>query len=220
MSAARFVLRILAIVASLLVASRALGADEGAPVQKPQVKVGDHWKYRVMVYQTNVPVSVTIDNRVVLVENDLILNVDTVNSGKEFESQFTSEWASMSGGILGEVFDPPIRHYRFPLTVGATYPYEYAMIAKRGSAIRTKSDGMVTVVGWEDVQVPAGKFRALKIEAKGTYLRRDIRYGGYQRWTYWYVPEVKRWVKGTYEDGSRALPDTKRESELLEFNVR
>jgi len=219
MSAARIIFRMLAIAASLVIASRVLGAEEGTPVQKPQVKVGDSWKYQVLIYQTNVPTSVTVDVRVVLVESDLILTVDTV-AGKEFESQFTSDWATMSGGVLGEVFEPPIRHYRFPLTVGATYSYEYALIAKRGTAIRTKSEGLVTVVGWEDVQVPAGKFRALKIEAKGTYQRLDIRYGGYQRWTYWYVPELKRGVKSTYEDGSRALPDTKREVLLLEFNVQ
>ena len=39
----------------LAYASAALGADEtGAPVQKPDVKVGERWLYRTMNYHTNV----------------------------------------------------------------------------------------------------------------------------------------------------------------------
>ena len=47
--------------------------------------------------------------------------------------------------------------------------------------------------GWEDVEVPAGKFRALKIEHNGTY-KGSCGTGVKQHW-YWHVPAVKRHVK-------------------------
>jgi hypothetical protein len=144
-------------------------------------------------------------------------------SGREVESMFTPEWADVSGGGLGEVFEPPLRHFRFPLQVGARYPYAYEVVSKRGSSERTKNEGVVTIFGWEEISVPAGKFRALKIEAKGTLQRLDVRGAVWQRWAYWYVPGAKRWVKSIYEDGPIGRPDTfetKRELELLEFHVQ
>jgi uncharacterized lipoprotein YddW (UPF0748 family) len=47
----------------------------------------------------------------------------------------------------------------------------------------------VVVVGWETVEVPAGKFRALRVEAT-----HDGRRNGPQV-TAWYAPEVKRYVR-------------------------
>ncbi|HVJ13211.1 MAG TPA: hypothetical protein VNC62_16680, partial [Burkholderiales bacterium] len=58
------------------------------------------------------------------------------------------------------------------------------------------------VVGWEEIEVPAGKFRALKVHAEGTYQRLDRPNAGWARNTFWYVPTVKRWVKSLYQDPS------------------
>ena len=51
------------------------------------------------------------------------------------------------------------------------------------------------MVGWEDIEVPAGKFRALKVQAEGTFRRSIGPSPDEARNTYWYVPQVKRWVK-------------------------
>ena len=52
-----------------------------------------------------------------------------------------------------------------------------------------------TVTGWETVTVPAGTFRALKVIQKGVWRRLDNGSSHVQEIAFWYVPEVKRWVK-------------------------
>jgi len=51
------------------------------------------------------------------------------------------------------------------------------------------------VIGWEDVEVKAGKFKALKIEYRQQISGRDA---SGKAW-YWYSPEVKNIVKMQYE---------------------
>lgn len=210
------------IAAGLFVAFAATGADETAPVPKPDVKTGDSWRYRVSTYQTNVPIVFPLDSRVNFVGPNVIITVETGNDGREYDSQFDSDWSISALGYQGQVFDPPIRFYKFPLQVGAEYPYAHEMVAQKGSPARIRAEGTVKVVGWEDVTVPAGKFRALKIEAKGSFQRLDTNFRGWQRFQQWYVPEVKRLVKSTFESGGRAPNqlDLVRTTELAEFKVQ
>jgi len=55
----------------------------------------------------------------------------------------------------------------------------------------------VTAVAWEDVTVPAGTFKALKMAGITWYRRTDAGKGGAGKIVsnYWFVPEVKRPVK-------------------------
>lgn len=210
------------IAAGLIVAFAATGADETVPVPKPEVKVGDRWRYRVQDHQTNVPTTTYLDTRASFVSPDVILNVETVSDGREGESQFGPDWSIHSIGSLGQVFDPPVRYLNFPLQVGAEAPYVNGLAAQRGSPARTRAEGIVKVLGWEEVSVPAGKLRALKVEAKGSFQRLDTSFRGWQRTVIWYSPEVKRWVKFTFESGGRSPNqfDLIRSVELVEFKVQ
>ena len=86
----------------------------------------------------------------------------------------------------------------FPLREGQTYDAAWVdesfSIGMRSTHRRT-----VHVIGWEEVVVPAGKFRALRVEAEGDYIRKwggiDRTDAGAARNVIWYVPEVRRWVK-------------------------
>ena len=57
------------------------------------------------------------------------------------------------------------------------------------------------VLGWEDVEVRAGKFKAIKLEYK--IEKRTPRTGpiSKSRAWYWYSPEIKNFVKCQYEKG-------------------
>jgi hypothetical protein len=83
--------------------------------------------------------------------------------------------------------------FNFPMEIGKSWQDKY----KEG---RTEYTETFTPMGWEEVAVKAGKFRALKIEykqAKGEAKEgRKPREG---RVWYWYSPDVKYMVKCQWE---------------------
>src|SRR5262249_11464972 len=129
---------------------------------------------------------------------------------------------AISLGAVGIIHDKPARFLNFPLRVGGSHDVTFEVIARRGGTARSRFQETIRIVGWEDVEVPAGRFRALKLEAKGTFFRLDASFGGWTRRELWYVPEAKRWVKYTYEEGTRGptSPYAKELHELLRFKAQ
>ena len=213
-------LRSLAAIVALYLSFSASGADEvGATVAKPQVKVGDRWTYRRTDYLTN-KVSFTYENRVASTGPDEILIVSKRRGWEiETDTYHTSEWNAIAAG--GRAFIPHTGYFKFPLKVGASSKAEFET-ANKGSPARSNVEYAIRVVGWEDITVPAGKFRALKIEGKGGYMLLHSRGGGWLQIEFWYVPEIKRWVKETYAEGAGqvTLPSITYGDELLEFSVQ
>ena len=206
-----------ALALTLACASVVLGADESAPVEKPDVKVGEWWRYRATSYPTNVPKVSNYRVRVAFVGPGEILTV----GGDDKESVWTAEWSPLSFGGSGVAYDKPRRLINFPLKVGSSHSVAYEVVAARGSG-RSRYQDTVKVIGWEDVVVPAGSFRALKLEVAGTYQRVDVRAGGWTRQEIWYVPQVKRWVKWTYGEGPGGAFNPQHQKsvdELIEFRV-
>ena len=98
------------------------------------------------------------------------------------------------------VFEVEKGIFQFPLSVGQQYPAMWEVRRPRAGEFHVRHERKVTIMGWEDVEVPAGKFRALKLQADGYYRRIDTVSSDEARNTYWYVPQVKRWVKHVYQD--------------------
>jgi hypothetical protein len=211
-----FALRAPVAAAALLLALCASGADDpGAAVAKPQVKVGDRWTSRTTnLLRPNAP-AVTVDSRVVSTGPDEIVLVSKRRDREgEVDSFWTSEWNAVALPTM--TFTPHLGHFKFPLKVGASYVAAWEGIAK-GSGWRGKFEIQFKVTGWEDVTVPAGKFRALKLEGDGTYTRLDQAGGGWTRYAYWYVPEVKRFAKYTWVSEGMNVNQV---IELVEFSVQ
>ena len=180
-------------VALLLLALPALcAAQADAPVPIPEVKPGDWWVYQRMDYDDDKPRG-RYEMRVVFSGRGVIQVVNTQGDhDKEVDVTFTSEWNGVS--MQGRVFYPHTGLLKFPLQVGASYKSVYEVVQTKSRA-SSKDEKEVKVVGWENITVPAGKFRALKIVAEGTFRRLDSPNSGSSRNVIWYVPEVKRWVK-------------------------
>jgi hypothetical protein len=210
---ARWVAAFLALVAP----SAAFGLDESAPVPKPELQVDDVWTYRDVNYWTGV-VTGTAQRTISLATGDVVLErVKIGASSSERDEHWTSEWNAVSVGG-GRNFSPHWSVFRFPLLVSAKHQAAFEMTSRQGY---WKYQAEMTVVGWEDVEVPAGKFRALKVEQNGTYQRQDVNYNGRFKRTFWYVPHVKRWVKFLYEDTTgRGAAYAKNGAELVEFKVK
>lgn len=134
--------------------------------------------------------------------------------------------------------------FNFPLRIGKTWTVEY--IENNPNRVHTSEHftSHYKVVGWEDVTVAAGTFHALKIEADGDWqaaIAPAVTAGSTARVdaqgsigvvatnrvqastaegrtykAFWYVPEVKRWVKSVEEYYSSGGVRNERFSDELE----
>jgi hypothetical protein len=119
------------------------------------------------------------------------------------------------------------RPFAFPLSTGKTWELQYTEPHPNPKLSSASWSTRYKVVGYEDVEVPAGKFHALKIEAEGdwrgelapsstvvqtaqtqpgattlvTQARRVTpeTTAGHTYKAFWYAPEVGRWVKSVEE---------------------
>ncbi len=208
-------------------------AQSPSSIDKPEVKPGERWIYHRIDYRTNALVE-TYELRVAFVGKDVIHGVikkhriagkpEDVRIGSvpalagdkdgEIDAIWTSEWNTVSSGD-GAVAQPHTGFFRFPLKVGAAYRTDYEFRRPREGARASKVRHNVRVVGWEEISVPAGKFRALKVEATGHYERLDIFERGSEQLVCWYVPEIKRSAKCVYQTSAM-----KRGEELVAFELR
>jgi hypothetical protein len=117
--------------------------------------------------------------------------------------------------------------FDFPLTIGKQWKDAYSTKTFYGlSAGRYSSDYSenFSALGWEDVGVRAGKFKALKLEYKRKLTGSSSAFGGNIgeeiKNHYWYSPDVKYFVKCQYDKdwmkGSKEIFDW----ELTSFQLK
>lgn len=205
------------------------------------MRAGDRWTYRSINALLNAPGD-PYEVVVTFAKSDVIQGVVTWRGeSPEVDATWTGDWnavvsATEGMGVFDRVgaFDPHFGLFRFPLKIGSSWKSGYELRLPRRSDLRVQHERRVRVVGYEDVVVPAGRFRALKIVAEGTYQHLGFsRRSGSTRTVAWYVPEVKRWVKLTHDDfedlpapmfgprrGETSRPAVRREDELVFFEVQ
>src|SRR5262245_59106274 len=214
--------------------SRLSIAQSDQPVLRPNVVVGDRWIYRSVSTQPDGARSLTSEVRVSFVSSSAIVTVNAIlqvegansttakarvfgragESELESEGVWTAEWNSVSSSG-GAVYRDHSATFSFPLTPGKAYRADYEMSRPREGAAAWRHQRKARVIGWEEIVVPAGKFRAVKIEIDSEWNRLDVSRNGRSRSVIWYVPEVKRWAKSTSEDGTGTST-----TELIGFQVR
>lgn len=197
----------------LTVAASAAFADNAA-IPAPQVHVGDRWTYQLKDWYGD-KVAAVYDLKTTFVGAKAIAAVSTLKgSGQEIDTTWTPEWNAVTDQ-RGGAYLPNSGWLRFPLVPGATYNARFEVRRPRdGFFASMKID--VAVVGWEDVHVPAGTFRAMKIDARGPVEAIDnFGGGGTAHYVIWYVPEVRRWVKWTFEAMNPRQQTVRHDSEEL-----
>jgi hypothetical protein len=123
----------------------------------------------------------------------------------------------------------------FPLTLGKQWKdlyqreeYGPTVSATSGTMAPVEYRETFRVLEWEEVEVRAGKFKAIKLEYQIEAFSRSRAVGwisqGESKALYWYSPEVKNFVKYQYEKGyQEALTKEKgaREDwELVSYELR
>ena len=182
------------------------------------MKPGDRWVYR-RIDDEHKRVGGKVQYTVVFANEKVIqVVVDRPRKGNDVDETYTAEWNAIAT-VDGSNINPHMGMLKFPLKVGSSYPAVYENTVPRKGAFRVKHERTAKVVGWEAVRVPAGRFRALKIEIDGSFQRIDRSASGSARTVIWYVPEVKRWVKWTYSDKGFRGPISAWTQELIEYEV-
>lgn len=205
-AAGSVVLRFLVFVALAGGSIASLFADD-EPVRAPYVERGDCWTYRAENMQHQSKPIRDYELCVTLVDKSkgTIFAVAKVKEDeREFDTVYSSEWAAFAS-ISGRVSTQGASIYKYPLKVGDAYSTDYDFRDARlgPNAGRTKWD--MNVVGWEDVTVPAGTFRALRIEGHGKVWRSDRLYDFEHSMVVWYSPKINRHIKYRYQNPDRSV---------------
>ena len=120
----------------------------------------------------------------------------------------------------GEVrtWEPFLPRFSYPLEPGKTW--EQKFVFKRPER-EVENDATIAVVGWENITVQAGTFKALKISYVSWYRRKDDNGRGRTAVNVWFAHDVKRWVKlDVLERGNSGIIYTDSTEELIAFNVK
>jgi len=92
------------------------------------------------------------------------------------------------------------RILNFPLVIGKKWSDEVRILSPDGFHFREGVENY-KVLGWEEIMIAAGKFRANKLEYTFNYGPAALGPIYESKAWYWYSPEVKYFVKGQYGKG-------------------
>jgi hypothetical protein len=157
------------------------------------------------------------ETRVSFADDKLLLLVSTRKSdGKEFDASWTREWNAVTS-YTGAMMRPSSGMLRFPSRVGDKYAFKFESLPWRVRTVTANVTGTATVVGWETVEVPAGKFRTMRWDME--YVSRNVDGSGSfsqqgSQGSAWYAPEVRRWVKYQFVTPGRSFSE-----ELLRYKL-
>ena len=164
--------------------------------------------------------------------DDVIITVVNVDQDGYTVKYTTPRWeasAICEKGSLNRIYymdkDQRIKYegrnkrlFNFPLDTGKTWKDQYMVKPiGLGSQEMTYLETF-TVLGWEDVAVEAGKFKALKIEYKLETAGQGAGRPKEGKAWYWYSPEVKYMVK--YQCDKSDYWETKSDWEVTSFKLK
>lgn len=194
-----------------------------APVERPEFVIGDRWVLRQVDLHSDEEQN-KWENKVTGLQDDSVqfagvtlANKDASKVGKSYKASASRATLTFPNSLIVEGQEVK---FDFPLEVGKTWKYDYKTRRNDGKGFITYS-AEAKVDSWEDVEVPAGKFKALKVthsifysnvNSSGTTTNRQLLK------TYWYSPQVKREVKYEYVDRHAAGDRTR--TELVEYEVK
>lgn len=177
-----------------------------APPRPPAVRVGDRWRYaKVNLYNGEQLADQVM--RVTAVEPRVRIEVSGSDDQDQPPEIYAGAWNVVQETVwdLVQVFNAPCPLLPRRLEPGAVEHW-------RGT-YQVPGDGWhhawsvrVQAHGWERVDVPAGRFEALRVTRLIAFQHQDLRRAeSRRRETLWYAPQVNRWVRREI-DGSHIIP--------------
>jgi hypothetical protein len=130
---------------------------------------------------------------------------------------YTRDWNLVTSGFND--YAPPLAYYQFSLYAGKTWR-QAGRVGNFGSGQETALVVTGTVVGWEEVEVPAGKFQTMRVELViQTNDPGDATRAFETRETHWYAPVAQRPVKVQTRSITTGT-ETAETIELISFDLK
>jgi hypothetical protein len=218
-------------------------------IEIPAVKSGDTWKYRMTIEKAPNGWTQTDDEFTVsrITSTTIYFSFRQSGSTQPAQDQIAGrDWRRFQDVNGSEtVINQPLS---FPLATGKSWDIEYTEQHPNKAHKFERWQSTFRVIGSETVEVPAGKFNALKIEAEGhwtaeaepsqsvvqgaqsaesgTTMVTEVKkttvgpVTGRTYKAFWYAPEVKRWVKSVEEYyGNGGVRNERYTAELESYKV-
>ncbi|NTV70007.1 MAG: hypothetical protein HGA71_07665 [Azonexaceae bacterium] len=185
------------------------GLAQAQSVERPDIQVGDRWKYETTDSLTKL-VSSQTERIITAVSGNHIEGTENGNPARYTPDMNPVETPEFR-------FDPAASNLRFPLRPNDQWRHE-ARVLNKATGMTSHSKYEVTVVGREKVSVSSGTYDAYKLVQEGySTLNPGITSGRTTAFTrtYWYAPSVKGIVKMSQVAGAN-----RSEIELLETNIK
>jgi hypothetical protein len=206
------------------------GYAAAQPVETPAIRAGDHWVYRSTSEKGPTgSVSARQEIKVSRVTSSTIFYSNVMSTTQIPQELFSGLDWSRTRSINGKE-TTITKALSFPLEPGKAWDLSYEEENPGGNYLKQRRTFKFIVVGNEVIEVPAGKFNAIKIEAEGhwhalvaagesTMSASNSSEKGSSTHTqtkqmpkrettgrlykvFWYVPEIKRWAKSVEENYS------------------
>ena len=236
------------IIFGVLAAGMSIGAFAQS-AEAPVIKPGDTWDYKDTVEKGPSGWTQTQNELTVLraTASTIYYTTKTVDSTQAPKEAYAGlDWSRMRS-INGTetVVNKPLT---FPLKPGKSWEVSYTELHPNKLHNYEQWDTQYKVVGFETVEVPAGKFSAIKIEGEGKWVAEvapattvvagaqsvqnsitsvsqinktgAVTATGRVYRVFWYVPDVKRMVKSVEEYyGSNGVRNERYTEELVSFKL-
>ncbi|MBV5311364.1 hypothetical protein [Chromatium okenii] len=182
----------------------------------PSVTSGDRYIYE-SIYPNNSKINNKTERIVASVTNKKIL-LYSKNLTSDFVRQleYTPEWnflSSKSKDGSGLTYNPPLKYFEFPLTTGDSWSQD-SIETNIKTGKKRKHSISTTVGDWEQVAVPAGTFRAIKITAQTNVIDLETGKPIIGKDISWYSPDVGRSVKSLITSTN---PDGQQEKQIIQL---
>jgi hypothetical protein len=199
------------VIAALAVAAPCTVA--GQSVARPELKVGDSWTYHIVnrpVWHSPGTTEEEVTQTVIRLLSDGY-RIRTIRSDANRVSQMTLDGNPRDRAAADRDWRE-FKRVQWPLEPGRTWKFEFEQ-----ADASTPSVWTARVEEWAEITVPAGRFRAIKVELTRESLGAST---STARQTLWYAPEVKRFVRWESQTRAKALVTGDVYWELVRYDVK
>jgi uncharacterized caspase-like protein len=180
----------------------------GARVNRPEIRVGDRWRYLVTDRYTDLKQSAVIE-ATAITENRIYTRNLQVAAGQAVPAGgaiavWDRSWNQLRHGDME--YAPYYPSFQFPLETGKSWSGNVTYTVDSGETVAHELK--MQVVGWERVTVPAGTFDCMKITMTGHFVvRAAIGTGtGTVNDAAWYAPSIGQVVMRDIHQRSHYSP--------------